>query len=522
MENCNANRVTVRIEVVIEGTGEVSRRTTVEEPSRASMTADRIRPLEIVLPVPASSGVPADTPVYVISGRNCVEASGYVLTLMGSNPARVWAMAFPSPTIDPTHSGFGTPPPGACVGHSLGGWIVVFLPSKGQSGARSGLGWHPGRAQQQHPRRVVRFRRQSPFCKIESTPFHGYMAGSGSGASAPGLACGGIVLSSHRSMTFHATFSGGLASLGTVPITWNGATGSDSRPAAAAVSCRFSAPMQTSICCLPVLEPPLSSPPRRTRSPRLFGRRRARRWGVCRAVSGDHHGVKLCRVSVLRITSQPAHLPRLSLVCRPFGKRRSLHRRLWGEGGPHNGSDSVPAHPLWELVPGLPDPIPDDVLRPAPDAWPRNPWIIRRHRDALTRLARMELPPPDPRRRGRPACRRRQVLAGHRRGGQNASRHREYVARSNMAPSRLEPVRRGDLAGLSGVEVRDLTALVPTPRVLGGWEAKTVALLACGWDAVFYLDADAYCVNDPAPLLERLRQGLRFSFGKTCPARGRR
>jgi hypothetical protein len=74
-----------------------------------------------------------------------------------------------------------------------------------------------------------------------------------------------------------------------------------------------------------------------------------------------------------------------------------------------------------------------------------------------------------------------------------------------------EAVCPEDLAGVSGVEYRDTTALVPTPRILGGWEQKTLAIRHCGWRRVLYLDADAYCVADPARLLE-LAAAHRFVF----------
>lgn len=64
-----------------------------------------------------------------------------------------------------------------------------------------------------------------------------------------------------------------------------------------------------------------------------------------------------------------------------------------------------------------------------------------------------------------------------------------------------EPVVPADLAGVPDVSYRDTSAVVPTPRILGGWESKTIALRHCGWRRVLFLDADAYCVADPAPLL---------------------
>src|SRR5581483_6236187 len=55
------------------------------------------------------------------------------------------------------------------------------------------------------------------------------------------------------------------------------------------------------------------------------------------------------------------------------------------------------------------------------------------------------------------------------------------------------------------------------PRIVRGWESKLIALLACGWERVFYLDADAYCVADPAPLLECLSPAEPFLFWEDLP-----
>jgi SAM-dependent methyltransferase len=81
----------------------------------------------------------------------------------------------------------------------------------------------------------------------------------------------------------------------------------------------------------------------------------------------------------------------------------------------------------------------------------------------------------------------------------------------------LEPVRAADLAGIDAVEIHDLTTIAPAPRTLRGWEAKTVALRACGWERIFFLDADAYFLRDPAPLLDRLSATEPFLFWEDLP-----
>ncbi len=204
--------------------------------------------------------------------------------------------------------------------------------------------------------------------------------------------------------------------------------------------------------------------------------------------------------------------------CADHSDLGAFHRRLWGEPEPDEGPAPLPR----EIVPGLPDPIPEPEFRPVPPRWPHDARVIRRHRDALLRLARAELPAPGPR-RGAGV-----VLVG---GGRYWPGIVVALRMLRVAGSRLpvqvwhrgalEPVRPDDLRGLSPVEVRDLTALAPAPRALGGWEAKTVALLACGWQRVLFFDADAYCLCDPAPLLGRLSAAEPFLFWDNHPgARG--
>jgi hypothetical protein len=195
----------------------------------------------------------------------------------------------------------------------------------------------------------------------------------------------------------------------------------------------------------------------------------------------------------------------------------AFHRRLWGEPEP---GDGLP-HAAPDIVPGLPDPIPESAFQPVPDGWPHDARVVRRHRDALFRLARAEMPPPGPRHGGGV------VLVG---GGRYWPGMVVALGMLRDAGSRLpvqvwhrgdlEPVRPHDLAEFGPVAVRDLSALLPAPRVLGGWEAKTVALLASGWERVFFLDADAYCLSDPAPLLERLSPAEPFLFWEDLPGCG--
>jgi hypothetical protein len=187
----------------------------------------------------------------------------------------------------------------------------------------------------------------------------------------------------------------------------------------------------------------------------------------------------------------------------------AFHRRLWGEPEPNE----EPALGPREIVPGLADPIAEPAFQPVPHGWPYDGRVVRRHREALFRLARAEMPSPGPRR----GC--GVLLVG---GGRYWPGIVVAVGMLRDSGSRLpvqvwhrgdqEPVRPDDLAGHDPVAIHDLTALRPQPRILGGWEAKTLALLACGWERVFFLDADAYCLCDPEPLLGRLSAAEPFLF----------
>lgn len=75
--------------------------------------------------------------------------------------------------------------------------------------------------------------------------------------------------------------------------------------------------------------------------------------------------------------------------------------------------------------------------------------------------------------------------------------------------SDCEALRLQDIEGIPNVTIHD--ALDYPARRLGGWEVKTIALLNCGFKKVCYLDADAYLVNDPKPMFDKL-DSQRFIF----------
>lgn len=197
----------------------------------------------------------------------------------------------------------------------------------------------------------------------------------------------------------------------------------------------------------------------------------------------------------------------------PKGK---YFRQLWDEPEPDGGTP-----PPRELIPGLLDPIPAPVLREIPPRWAFDPGVIRKHQAALQRLVTGDIPPP-PHREGQGV-----LLVG---GGKYWPGIVVAVRMLRDTGSRLpiqiwhrgaaEMVKPADLAGIPDVEIHDLTKLSPAPRVLGGWEAKTVAILASGWERIFYLDADAYTVANPQGLLDKLSPKAPFLFWRDLQGGG--
>ncbi|MGH7174478.1 MAG: methyltransferase domain-containing protein [Gemmataceae bacterium] len=204
---------------------------------------------------------------------------------------------------------------------------------------------------------------------------------------------------------------------------------------------------------------------------------------------------------------------RLCYWCLDASEIGTHYRRLWDEPEPAVRHHGTSAHPAREIVPGLLDPIPDPDFRPLASGWIHDPRVINRHRVAFFTLAHAEMPPPGPR-QGAGI-----LMVG---GGRywpgivvSVKMLRDTGCRLPVQiwhRGALEPVRSEDLAGMTEVEIHDLTTLQPPLRVLGGWEAKSAALLACGWERVFFIDADAYFLRDPALLLERLSPTEPFHF----------
>lgn len=91
---------------------------------------------------------------------------------------------------------------------------------------------------------------------------------------------------------------------------------------------------------------------------------------------------------------------------------------------------------------------------------------------------------------------------------------------------KCEEVEHKDIEGLN-VRLCDVDGMasvfgdsrIPTGRVCkGGWEAKLYAIYHTNFDRILFLDADAYCINDPRTLFHLLTPDEPFVYWKDLPA----
>ncbi len=185
-----------------------------------------------------------------------------------------------------------------------------------------------------------------------------------------------------------------------------------------------------------------------------------------------------------------------------------------------SGKRSTPATPApvrvmtKDLWVNLPDPLPASPLTPVPKDWAHRDEVRAAHISALDELARGTMPRLEGHGSG-------VVLVGGGRYWPGCVVAVKMLREFSDLPVQIwhrgsaEPVKVSDLDGITGVEVKDSTK-VPY-RILGGWEAKTLAILHCGWEKVLYLDADAYNVADPAPLFDLVSETNPFVYWQDLP-----
>lgn len=210
-------KVTVRVDVVVEG-GQVQPVQTTVEDSRQQLIRQLARPLVPLIihyPLPSSSGSPNNTTVYPVSGQNYIEANGNCLTMSGSFPSQVWAMAYPNPSINPSMSGYATPTSGAVMDTpTTGGWS--FTRTKGNPIPGATYDSISGGPNNSTVIVWYYFGGSPAVYSTEYTPFHGYLASISGGSGSVNHS------GTHGSVKLHATFTGTLSALGTVHLVWNG------------------------------------------------------------------------------------------------------------------------------------------------------------------------------------------------------------------------------------------------------------------------------------------------------------
>jgi hypothetical protein len=164
---------------------------------------------------------------------------------------------------------------------------------------------------------------------------------------------------------------------------------------------------------------------------------------------------------------------------------------------------------FWKLAAAIADNHPATRLRSA--KWYDKPLTMKAFADALKRYA-VDADPTPPvgytfSGRGVVTCgggRYRHMallsVVMARRAGYEGPFLVAYDARAEEKPD----VKAFAAYGADVVDVSRSLRAIPQPVGPGGWEHKAVAVAACLFDDVLFLDADAYLVADPAPLFALL------------------
>lgn len=177
------------------------------------------------------------------------------------------------------------------------------------------------------------------------------------------------------------------------------------------------------------------------------------------------------------------------------------------------------AHPTTgapDILPGVPDPLPEPVRSPSPPGWYSRPEVMDRHAIALAALVEARIGP-TPEGEGDGI-----VLCGGGRYWPMLCVALRMIRRVTNLPIRVyhrgeaEPVRPGNVSDLSAVSYHDLTKLGPYRRLVS-WEAKTCALIDAPFERTLFLDADAYPVSDIRPLFDLCDRSTPFVFWENEP-----
>lgn len=174
------------------------------------------------------------------------------------------------------------------------------------------------------------------------------------------------------------------------------------------------------------------------------------------------------------------------------------------------------AKTVFDILPGLPDPLPYLPIEHSHREWANLPRVQRRFIEAFQKVLAMPAP------RAGIAEGSGIVVCGGGKYWPMIAVAVHMARRVTRLPIQIwhrgaaEPIRGADIRGLSDITIHDATALHPLRR-LGGWECKSVALLHCGLERALFMDADAYLVGDPAELVNLASPHRSLVFWKDFP-----
>jgi hypothetical protein len=205
--HANPSKVTVRVEVVVEG----------GQAAPVVTTYEGVRPLPRALLIERPQPSPADTPVLLAGSMTLIEASGTSQLMLGHLPRLVWAKAFPTVYVDVSQH--QTPDAGAVQDTPLSDGSWSFTQAKGNAVPGAAFDSTPHGPNNSTLLVWFDFGGSPPVFSVEGTPFHGFRA-AGSGGFAPGW----VKVASSRlpAATLHASFRGSAGDLGDVKLHWNG------------------------------------------------------------------------------------------------------------------------------------------------------------------------------------------------------------------------------------------------------------------------------------------------------------
>lgn len=162
------------------------------------------------------------------------------------------------------------------------------------------------------------------------------------------------------------------------------------------------------------------------------------------------------------------------------------------------------------LLPDLPDPI-STARHPEPrhtslEGWSHHPDTIQEHLEALAKVIGQQMQ--------RPADRvgRGIITVGGGRYwpgiviGIKALRSTGSTLPVEIWHGPDEEIHEGDLEGLGPVTTHEINPEASDIRTVHGWTNKLYALTHTQFKEVLFLDGDAYCVQNPAPLFDQLKK----------------